>query len=100
MPSTKCYIFDLESGPAVDANLDHRYQVVLPHPDIHQLAISPNSKKLVCVLQRREEDRNFGSLFIVDVEELIRLASSRSVPISDSWAEDTSLTHLQTRRFG
>ncbi len=35
---SKCYIFNLRQGTAVDANLDHRCRVTLPRPEITKLA--------------------------------------------------------------
>ncbi|KAK3693402.1 hypothetical protein B0T22DRAFT_420686 [Podospora appendiculata] len=71
----QCYIFDLQRGPAVDAHLDHWYRLDLAPPEIHNVAISPDSKVLACILRDREGEEQPGSLFVApSIPELIKYA--------------------------
>lgn len=67
----QCYIFDLEAGESVDADLNTCYHVSLPHSEVNNLAISPDHQVLVCTLRNMEDERLFGSLFQVRITDLV-----------------------------
>ncbi|KAK3335227.1 kinase-like domain-containing protein [Cercophora scortea] len=85
----QCYIFDLQRGPAVDAHLDHWYRLDLAPPEIHNVAISHDSKVLACILRDREGEQQPGSILVApSIPELIRYAKR---PPSASTEETTTL---------
>ncbi|CAN8095329.1 unnamed protein product [Discula destructiva] len=79
-----CYIFNLDHGTAVDANLEHWSRLILPLPQIHKIAISANSKRVACILQSTEGDKSPGTLFYADVADLVSAAKRPSIDDSSS----------------
>ena len=73
--SLQCYIFDLEGGVPVEANLDEWVRISLPSlPEIHKLAIAPDTETLVCILRNKDEERGPGSVFHAPIYALAELA--------------------------
>lgn len=67
----KCYIFDLEAGESVNADMNTCYHVSLPHPEVNNLAISADHQVMICTLQNMENERLSGSLFQARVLDLV-----------------------------
>ncbi|KAF9872799.1 ankyrin repeat protein [Colletotrichum karsti] len=88
-----CYIFDLEAGNSVDADLKTCYRVSLPFPEINNLSISPDHQNMVCTLQDMENDRLPGSLFQARVTELIESGQKLNTETSD-WGSNGTNTPL------
>jgi len=82
--SSKCFIFELESGNSVDVTLDHWCRLTLPLPEIHILAISVDRKTLSCVLRGKEDVRHPGSLLTSSINGLISYAKRPCVH-SSTW---------------
>ncbi|KAK0630326.1 hypothetical protein B0T17DRAFT_636267 [Bombardia bombarda] len=80
--SFQCYIFDLQRGVAVDAQLNHWYRLVLPPPEIHKVSISPDSQVMACILRHEEGDNEPGWLFVASVPKLIKLLRKPSIDVS------------------
>ncbi|KAF4903414.1 putative cyclin-dependent kinase 9 [Colletotrichum viniferum] len=88
-----CYIFDLEAGQSVNADLETCYHVSLPHPEVNNLAISADHQVMICTLQNIENERLSGSLFQARILDLIE--SGRKVkPESTGWVSDRTNTPL------
>lgn len=51
----------------MEANLQHHVNYSLPISEVMQLAISPTSQTMACVLRDRNGDQNPGSLFLAPV---------------------------------
>lgn len=65
---SKCYVFDLKRGVAVDPSLNYSQRFTLPHyPKITKVAISPGSKTMACILRDEDDDQKPGSLFFAPV---------------------------------
>ena len=46
-------------------------------PEIHKLAITPDTETLVCILRDKEEERGPGSVFHAPISTLAELANNR-----------------------
>ena len=76
-PTTQCYIFDLEGGVPVEANLDEWSRISLPLPEIHKLAIAPDTETLICILRNKDEERGPGLVFHAPISALAELAQNK-----------------------
>ncbi|KAJ5305036.1 uncharacterized protein N7443_004696 [Penicillium atrosanguineum] len=63
----QCYRFALLNGPAADANLDRHKKFTLPLSEVFQLAISPESQTMACVVGDLNGDQTPCSLFLAPV---------------------------------
>ncbi|KAF4585780.1 ankyrin repeat protein [Ophiocordyceps camponoti-floridani] len=80
-----CYLFNLEGGTAVDANLGEWWRTVLQLPEVHRLAISPDGSKLVCVAQHEDGGNQPGSLFYAAVSDLFPVRTRSRDLSSAGW---------------
>ncbi|PFH62082.1 hypothetical protein XA68_15173 [Ophiocordyceps unilateralis] len=85
-----CYLFNLEGGTAVDANLGDWCRTVLQLPEVHRLAISPNGSKLVCVAQHEDGGSEPGSLFHASVPDLFRMPRGGRAPDTSRGPDTTT----------
>lgn len=51
-------------------------------PEIHKLAITPDTETLVCILRDKEEERGPGSVFHAPISTLAELANNSGSPPS------------------
>ncbi|RDA93444.1 hypothetical protein CP533_2659 [Ophiocordyceps camponoti-saundersi (nom. inval.)] len=80
-----CYLFSLDGGTAVDANLAQWEKKVLQLPEVHRLAVSPDGSKLVCVAQNEKGGREPGSLFYAAMSDLFRAGQDREPQPNRGW---------------
>ncbi|CAI0645367.1 unnamed protein product [Colletotrichum noveboracense] len=88
-----CYIFDLEAGESVNADMNTCYHVSLPHPEVNNLAISADHQVMICTLQNMENERLSGSLFQARVLDLVD-SGQKVDPESAGWDSNRTNTPL------
>ncbi|KAF0320827.1 ankyrin repeat protein [Colletotrichum asianum] len=88
-----CYIFDLEAGQSVNADLKTCYHVSLPHPEVNNLAISADHQVMICTLQNMENERLPGFLFQARVSDLVD-SGQKVNPESAGWDSNRTNTPL------
>ncbi|KXH32372.1 serine/threonine protein kinase [Colletotrichum simmondsii] len=71
-----CYIFDLGQGDAADSSLQNHWHIRLPIvPEVYIMAMSTDQQNLVFVVENQEDESLSGSIFHVQIEDLIAMGS-------------------------
>jgi hypothetical protein len=88
----RCYIFKLQAGNSVEPSLEIFDFIPLPLREIRRLAISPDNKRLACLLSHDKHEENPRSLFLANIPDLLA-EREQSRLISTNWAAENS-THF------